>query len=85
MARIARDVPGPDAKASMKLYGANPFSEKLAFGFVLLGILAFDFEDERFAGGHADQIVRTIFQDDAAVDVDDFKAHVVVLDPGGDI
>jgi hypothetical protein len=69
VAGIAGNIRRPNVETAVEIHCPHPLGQEFALGSVLLRVLAFDFEGERFAAGQADQIVRTIFQDDAAMDV----------------
>ena len=46
---VTGDIPGPCAEAAVVVDGLRPFREEFALGFVLLGVLPFDFEDEHLS------------------------------------
>lgn len=82
---VVGNVPGPVAEATVLVDGSHPLGQEFPFGFLLLAILAFDFENEHLAAREADKVVGAVFEYDAFEKVEDFKAQMVILDPRGDI
>lgn len=85
VAGIAGDVRGPFAEAAMLVDGANPLDQKIALGSVLLSVLPLYLKDEEFAACETDDVIGTVFVNDAAINVEDFEAKMVVLDPRLDV
>ena len=55
VAGASRYVVSPVAKTVMCVDGGDPFGKESTFSLILLGLLAFGFENQRVAGSQADQ------------------------------
>src|SRR6266849_6767148 len=75
------NVRAPPAKAAVSVYCVNPFSEEIAFGSILLGVLTFHFQGEHFPRGEADEVVGAIFEYDPLEYIENFEPQVIVFHP----
>lgn len=65
----------------MFIDGLNPLGQRRMFRFRLVRLLAFDFENQRRSRCQPNQKIGAVFSHDAAVDVQNLEAEVIVLDP----
>ena len=79
--RRARHVPGPLAKAAMRIDSLHPLVQEPPFGAVLLRIAAFDLQDEGRTTVQPEKKIRPVFTDHTAIDIEHLKAEVIVLGP----
>src|SRR6266581_536374 len=75
--RRARHVPGPLAKAAMRIDSLHPLVQEPPFGAVLLRIAAFDLQYEIYATVQPDEKIRPVFTNHTAIDIEHLKAEVI--------
>lgn len=64
--RVPGNGRGPLAEAAVSVDSADPFGEELAFGLLLLIVLAFHFQDQRVSICQAYQVIRPKLTNDSS-------------------
>ena len=68
----------------MRVDSLHPLIQIAVFDPVLLALLAFGFENEHLAADKPHEKIGTILPHHSLIQVGNFKAEVVVFDPGDD-